>query len=382
MGVLQDGQKFVAFGVQQAQRRIQVRIAGLGEAQAIESLLDPLTMVWRRLQAVLLQTLVQLPERPLGRLLRLPMGCDQRDQAIDLPLAMHPAQPVDKAEDLELRRVVADQPEFGVPGFRQERPAQGRLRDQPTVVRVGQLPLGELLFPSLPAEPTAVRLAGQTLLQLPAGTEPFQRLLRFLAPAILFLRLAQQTEEVQPRLGIAGGETGEQFVADMGADGGTAAMPGRRVIAVQVVADLPSHRQQFVLLGMKLLVSLQQQPRQLACRNVDSPFPQFLQQPSLGDVVLMDLQEDVLLQADPKVRIDSRQPRGHAYSTVGQSIHGPPIARRVCLDDQVLDHEVPIAFQPRVRRTPTASVRPPESRRPRSGSAAVPEGLDCSWPPA
>jgi hypothetical protein len=47
------------------------------------------------------------------------MVFDERDQPINLPLAMYPAQPLDETEDLELGRVVANEPELCMPGFRQ-----------------------------------------------------------------------------------------------------------------------------------------------------------------------------------------------------------------------------------------------------------------------
>jgi len=119
---------------------------------------------------------------------------------------------------------------------------------------------------------------------------------------------------------------------------------------MEVIADLASHRQQLVLLRVKGVVPLQQKVRDLARRNVEAPLAQLFEQPALSDVVLVHLQEHVLFQMHPEVRINSGWPRRDAQAAVGQTIHGAALARRVSLDDQVLDHEVPIAFQPRPGR--------------------------------
>ena len=67
-----------------------------------------------------------------------------------------------------------------------------------------------------------------------------ERVACFLAPAILLLRLAEQLQKVQSRLGVGGAEAGEQLVADVRANCRFALVPRWRVIAMQVAADFPA----------------------------------------------------------------------------------------------------------------------------------------------
>jgi len=112
-----------------------------------------------------------------------------------------------------------------------------------------------------------------------------------------------------------------------------------------VPADFPRRRQELVLFRVKSLVSPEQNLRDLASRNVDPQFPQFLKQPSLRDMVLMNLPQDVLPQAHPKMRIDSRRSSGHQQTAVFQTVHRAAITNRVSFDDQILDDEFAVAFE-------------------------------------
>lgn len=96
---------------------------------------------------------------------------------------------------------------------------------------------------------------------------------------------------------------------------------------------------------MKRVVTFQQNAGDLADGDVNPPFPQLFQQPPLGHVVLVRLQEDVVPQSQAEVRSQSGRKRRHSKAPVGQAIRRPSIPRDVLLDDQILDHEIAIAFQ-------------------------------------
>jgi len=69
---------------------------------------------------------------------------------------------------------------------------------------------------------------------------------------------------------------------------------------------LASRRQQFILFGVQGVVTLQQDGRELAGRDIDPPLTKIFEQAALGDMVLMNLQQDVLPQADAEMRIHGR----------------------------------------------------------------------------
>ena len=84
-------------------------------------------------------------------------------------------------------------------------------------------------------------------------------------------------EKVQPGFRAGGRKSCEQFVADMRANGGLALVASRGIVAVQIAADLTSHRQQFVFLGVKALMPLEQDVRQLSGRYVHPHLSKVLQ---------------------------------------------------------------------------------------------------------
>jgi hypothetical protein len=83
---------------------------------------------------------------------------DKRNQPIDLALSMHSAQPVNEPEQLELRRVIIDQPQFLIPLLGQQLPEQGRFADLLAMRGVVDAPRGELFFPGLATRPQTVVL--------------------------------------------------------------------------------------------------------------------------------------------------------------------------------------------------------------------------------
>ena len=347
MGVFQYRKKALLLGAEQAQGFIQGRVAGLLPAQAIEGLGDGDLLGGGGRQAVRLEPIVEPPELLLDAFLRLPLTLGQRNQPRDLPLAMHPAQAVQEAEQFELRRVVANQPQLGVPRFRQQGAEEGRFRNHRPMVCVRDPPPIQLRFPGCSAAPTRIGFRLQPALELDAGAEPFQTLNGLFAPRVTLLGQTQQLQEVQPRFRIGRVEGGKQFIADVRADGVVAAVPRGRVVAVQIAADLPRHRQQRILLGVECFLPVEQDRTDLPRRNVDAQLPQLLQQPSLRDVVLMDLVEHVLTKPNAEMSRDGRRQRRGPKAAVGQQVHRPPVAGVVRLDAKILNDEVPILLDSR-----------------------------------
>lgn len=71
-------------------------------------------------------------------------------------------------------------------------------------------------------------------------------------------------------------------------------MPSRRIVAVQVTANLACGGQQLVLLGMEFVMASEQDVAQLPGRDVDTQFTKMLQKSTLGDMVLVRLQQNEL----------------------------------------------------------------------------------------
>jgi len=72
---------------------------------------------------------------------------------------------------------------------------------------------------------------------------------------------------------------------------------------------------------------------------------ELFQQAVLRDVILMDLQENVLLQTEAKVRADVSRSLCDAQCTIGQTIDGPAVTGIVGLNDEILDDEISISFE-------------------------------------
>ena len=62
-------------------------------------------------------------------------------------------------------------------------------------------------------------------------------------------------------------------------------------------------------------------------------------------MVLMSLQEDEFMQTRSEMGVDFRRPLGDGQRTIGHSVYGSAIACVESLQHDVLDHEIPVAFQ-------------------------------------
>jgi hypothetical protein len=117
-------------------------------------------------------------------------------------------------------------------------------------------PAVELLVERLTAEKHRLVGGCELALQLLRSVEELQADEHLFVERIALLGLAEQLQEVQPRLAVGGVKRGEQFVADVRADGVLAAVPGRGVVGVQHAADLAGRGEQGVFLGMQGVVPL------------------------------------------------------------------------------------------------------------------------------
>lgn len=116
---------------------------------------------------------------------------------------------------------------------------------------------------------------------------------------------------------------------------------------MEITADLAGGRQQFVFLGVKAVMPLQQNVGNLPSRNIDATLTEFLEQAVLCDMILVDLQKDVLPQTEPEVRTDILWPPGDAQRSIRQPIDRSPVEENFGLNDEVLDIEISIALDSR-----------------------------------
>ena len=120
----------------------------------------------------------------------------QRNQTIDLSLAVNPTQPVQESKHLELWRVIADQPEFFVPRFGQQRPAKRRFADQTSMLRLFQGEFIEFRFPSVASDPLIFGNLVHLLYQFLPRAKPHQATVQLL-----------HTSSIAPRAGTANVES-------------------------------------------------------------------------------------------------------------------------------------------------------------------------------
>jgi hypothetical protein len=112
-----------------------------------------------------------------------------------------------------------------------------------------------------------------------------------------------------------------------------------------MVADFSSRWQQLTIFGMKGIVPVEHDAGNLTRRDVDAKIPKLFQDPILGDVILMGLQQDLLPQSEPDVRRHTDRAWHREQRTVRQAINGPAVAGIARFDDQALDDKITITFQ-------------------------------------
>ena len=124
----------------------------------------------------------------------------------------------------------------------------------------------------------------------------------------------------------------------------------RCVVTVQVIAELSGSGQELIFFFVKGFVSIEQDVGNLSGGNVDANVAKLFQQAVLGDVILMDLQENVMLQTEAKVRADVSGSLCNAKCSIRQTIDGPAVTDIVGLNDEILNDEVAIPFEKCARR--------------------------------
>jgi len=170
----------------------------------------------------------------------------------------------------------------------------------------------------------------------------------FLVDPVIGMACPQQLQKIDPALRAAALEPGEELVADVGHITTQALMTGASVIDRDRARDLEASGEQRRLLGVKALGLLEQQRVELTRGDLDTPFVQPLAQQRLSHLAVVMLIEDVAHQRGTEM---ATLERGGQPSDQGLTLErlpaGQAIANGVGPDEEILDHEVPVALEAR-----------------------------------
>jgi len=353
--MVEDQQQFLSLFVNPLQDSIQFDESGAAGEQFVEAAFQAALFLFRGSLTIGHQTPVVFPKVVADAFQRLFLPRVEGKQLAKRTLGMDPAQPVQKAGDVELARVIAHQRLMQVQLVVKQGAHQGPLRHHLLELLVLDSPLAQLPFPRLvPSDdPRPLsrggRQLGQPFLRQPLPLQVGQSVF---VHDVLVERGTQNPQEVDAVLAVRRGERCKQRIADDVGITVLPLMPSPRVVGLKVLRHLSRRGQQSILLLVERLVAFCQDRVDLSHRDVDPQFQQLLVDQGLGDMILMVLIEDVSLQLGREMPLDMRRQRCDATTAVREKVTNSLITHVVGLMPQTLNDEILVPISPRALGKP------------------------------